>query len=201
MKNKIVFLLDESNSMHSIKEQTISGFNEYVNSIKKSKDTTLTLTKFNSAGVKVAYLNKDIKKVKEMTEDDFQPNALTPLYDAIGKTIKRLEKELEKEKEDCRVVFIIMTDGEENHSREYDKDKIKKLIDEKENNWTFVYLGADQDAWLEAKKFGMKSAGSTMSFASKDIGETMSKVGKATAKFMSTSKLKSDEFVTDYMSD
>lgn len=199
MKTKIVFLLDESGSMNSIKDQTVSGFNEYVDTVKKETEVTMTLTKFNSAGVKVEYVNKPIKDVPHLTDSTFKPDALTPLYDALGKTISQLDEDLEKEKEEYRVLFIVMTDGEENQSREYDKDKIVKLITKKEDDWTFVYLGADQDAWLEASKFGISSAGSTMSYSSKETGETFAKLGRATGRFMSTSKKSTKDFVTKYM--
>lgn len=199
MKTKIVFLLDESGSMSVIKDQTISGFNEYVDTVKKETGATMTLTKFNSAGVKVEYVNKPMKDVAHLTDSTFEPNALTPLYDALGKTINQLDKDLKKEKDDYRVLFIVMTDGEENQSREYDKEKIEKIITKKEEDWTFVYLGADQDAWLEASKFGISSAGSTMSYSSKKTGETFAKLGRATGRFMSTSEKSTKEFVTKYM--
>jgi len=128
----------------------------------------------------------------------YQPDALTPLYDAIGKTVAELEKE--KIDKDCRVIFVIITDGQENNSREFDKAKIVKIIKEKEKVWTFVYLGADQDAWLEAStSIGISTAGSTMSFDTKDMKRTFKKLERGTVAFMSSSKRHSKEFVKDYM--
>jgi len=167
----ISFILDETGSMMSIKDKTISDFKEYIQSIKSCKGV-FTLTKFNSNKVEVVY-TKPIKDVPELTKTTYLPDATTPLYDAIGKTIKALEVDEGKQE----LLVVILTDGQENASKEYDKKAIQALMKEKESKgWTFVYLGVGQAAWDEGHKMGMvnfaqaQSAGRAMNIGS---GATM----------------------------
>lgn len=197
------FLLDRTGSMGVIKKQTISGFNEYLNALKKeAKDNktkiSMSLTQFDSVAVDVEYVDKDIKKVDELNEDTYQPRAMTPMYDAIGITIRETEKRMKKKRSKPKVLFVIMTDGEENASKEYDQNSIKKLLKEKEKgDWTFIYLGANQDAWANARKFGM-SKGNTMSFDSKDAGDTLCSLGASVVAFTSGSNTKTRNFFKDH---
>jgi uncharacterized protein YegL len=160
---KVIFLLDESGSMSSCKNQTISGFNEYTQTLQKEKKKiSVSLTKFNSYGVNIVYSNVPVSNVQPLTNETYQPNGNTPLYDAIGKTVN-------KDKENKKTLFIILTDGEENSSKEYQKDAIVNLIKEQEKTgWSFVYLGADQNAWGHAQGLGLH-VGNVMSY---DSGNT-----------------------------
>jgi len=177
MKKLLVnFILDESGSMTSIKDQTISGFNEYVDSLKpKGKAAHFTFTKFNSNGTRIVCDNVPAKDVPLLTSSNYCPDALTPLYDAIGESMKAVGKVLSKESLD--VLCVIMTDGQENCSREFTRSKIFEMIAEKQKEgWTFAYLGANQDSWGEGEKVGIvgsntldfsyDSAGVTRAFAS-----------------------------------
>lgn len=85
MKTLINFILDESGSMQDIKESTISGFNEYVGSLKRQKKQKylFTLTKFDSTGIRIPYIARDIKKVPKLNSDTYQPGQNTPLYDIV----------------------------------------------------------------------------------------------------------------------
>ena len=170
----VAFLIDESGSMYSCRDETVKGFKEYIQSLKKQK-VKLTLTKFNSFNTKIVYSNTIINKIEGL--ENYNPDGLTPLYDAIGKTIKNIEKEKAK-----KVLFVIMTDGMENDSKEYNKDNIKKLINEKKskNNWTFVYLGADQDSWTQSRGLGIAS-GNTINFNKEEIAGTMRSLGGMSA--------------------
>ena len=100
---------------------------------------------FNGQGIKTKLLNKKARNLKEIDENTFQPDSLTPLYDAIGFSVKKLSKEIELKK-DCHVLVTILTDGEENDSKEYTGAAVKKLIGEmKKLGWTFTYIGANHD--------------------------------------------------------
>ena len=155
----ISFILDETGSMMSIKDKTIKDFNEYLQSIKTFKGI-FTLTKFNSNKIEVVY-TKAIKDVPELTTETYKPDATTPLYDAIGKTIKELEKDEGKQE----LLVVVLTDGEENASKEYDKKAITALMKEKEGKgWTFIYLGVGEAAWVEGHKMGMVNYASAQSF-------------------------------------
>jgi len=150
----INFVLDESGSMEGIRDSVISGFNEYVNGLKKQKTKSyLTLTKFDSNGIRIPYSMVDVKEVRKLTKKGYQPNAMTPLYDAVVETVEKMAK---KVKSNQKAIVVIMTDGEENSSRKHDERCLRSLIEklQKKDNWTFVYMGANQDSWGVASNLG-----------------------------------------------
>lgn len=153
----VSLLLDETGSMMPTKGTTISGFNEYLSTLRKDGNRYLvTLTLFNSERVEVRHLSKPPSEVPDLTDATYQPNAMTPLYDAIGKTITALDRELRVIVGKPNVVMVIMTDGLENASHEWTKQGVQKLIMERRTaGWNFIYLGANQDAWEEAGQIGI----------------------------------------------
>lgn len=156
MKTTIVnFILDKSGSMGMVREATISGFNEYIQTLKKDKKNKykFTLTLFDTE-VSTPVENTDIKDVEDLTAKTYSPDGMTALYDAVCSTINGV-----KAKKDQKVLTIIMTDGQENSSKEYTEKEMKKLVDEKtKDGWKFVYLGANQDSYATAQKFGVATA-------------------------------------------
>ena len=182
----VTFLLDESGSMHSHITETISGFNEYVQALQKEKGITFTFTKFNSIKVDVVYIDKPIKSVPMLNMKTYRPDDCTPLYDAIGKTISTLAKKLKTYVKKPKVLFVIMTDGYENTSKEYDLKALKGLIKSKQKeDWSFIFMGADQDAWLSAKDFGLHK-GNVMSFSKDRTRGVMGRAGGMSASFASS---------------
>ena len=174
----IKILLDESGSMNSCLDQTIEGFNNYIETLVDDKDNNyrLTLTKFGGNRSEILFRNKSPNTATKLSSSNYNPNGLTPLYDAIGNTINA-------SKSNGRTLFVILTDGEENASQEYNRNAINKLIKKQEaNGWTFIYLGADQDAWAHSQHLGL-SRGNTLSFCSLDTGKTYGKLAKATVGF------------------
>ena len=155
MKTNIynIIILDESGSMISIKRETINGFNETVQTIKdaqnKHNETQqhfVTLVSFNSSGIKTIYDKVPCDDVEELTKESFQPNASTPLYDAMGITLNKFRYTLD-ENADNKVLVTIITDGEENSSAEYKSNMIKMLVEELQSKgWVFAYIGANQNA-------------------------------------------------------
>ena len=118
----VSFILDESGSMSSFEEATISGFNEYIETLKQRRGTLrMTLTKFNSDGINVVYDDKAIGEVVSLNNDTYKPDAVTPLYDAIAKTIQDISEDRNN------VLCIIMTDGLENASTEYKREDVFKI--------------------------------------------------------------------------
>lgn len=169
----VSFVLDETGSMESYKSATISGFNEYVDGLR-DKDALFTLVTFNSMETKRRYEGVPIKEVKVLTGETYNPNAMTPLYDAIIAAIGATE-------DGDSVLFIIMTDGLENASKEATRDDVFRAIEEKKKTgWSFVFLGADQDAWAVSSSIGV-SAGNTVSYASAKTGETFIALCAATS--------------------
>ena len=183
-KNKVVigFLLDETGSMYPYKDETIISFNKWLEEMKGNKEKALfTLTKFNSSKVDVVYNSAKLKDVEELTSETYDPNFATPLFDAIGKTVGAIVADDAKNE---HVLFVIMTDGEENASKEFSFDGIKKLIADKEKDgWTFIYLGANQDAWGVGRSFGIAD-GNIASYATAKMGETMKGVSKSSANYV-----------------
>ena len=163
----INFVLDETGSMQVVREATISGFNEYLNTLKgRKEDILFTLTQFNSEKVQVVCDAVSIKDMVELNHDTYHPNHNTPLYDAVARTIKATENKTSGMKGKPAILCVIQTDGEENASKEYTLDTIRKLIEEKKNDgWEFVFMGADQDAWAVGQSIGVP-VGSTISYDS-----------------------------------
>lgn len=178
------FVLDETGSMSVCLDATISGFNEYVTGLKaRSEKILFTLTQWDSNRFNVVYNSEPIKNVKKLTYETYRPGQSTPLYDAIAKTIRAVEAK--GEKKGRSVLCVIMTDGEENASREWTLDKLRNLIKQKEkDHWTFVYLGANQDAWKVGQTFGM-SRGNTMSYDTDVTGGAMANLSVNTVAYCS----------------
>lgn len=145
----VVFLLDMSGSMQGMEEDTIGGYNGYLDNMKDS-DAKVTTVLFNRSHEMITN-GKRIKNVKKLSRKQYIPGGSTALLDAIGDTVKYMD-----EKGSDKVLFIITTDGEENSSRRYTKEDIKRLINI-HDSWEFIYLGADIDSYSEASSIGIKS--------------------------------------------
>lgn len=160
----ISVLLDRSGSMGSVKEETISGFNHFIKDQKKAGDNaSLTLVQFDTQSIDVVHENVPIKHVPELTGETYSPRGGTPLLDALGEAITKTGESLSAIPENSRpdkVVFVVITDGQENSSHKFTKSKIKEMIEHQTNfyQWVFVYLGANQDAFAEAGSIGIKPA-------------------------------------------
>lgn len=164
----INFILDESGSMSSITESVISGFNEYIDNLKKQGKFKFTLTKFDSTGIRTPYIATALSNVKPLDHSTYQPGQNTPLYDAVCETIIEVEKEVA---DNTPVLVVIMTDGQENASKEYTQVQLNEMIKrlQAKGNWTFVFLGANQDSWLIAEQFGIKK-GNIMNWQATEVG-------------------------------
>lgn len=150
MKTKIfnVMILDKSGSMSTIARQAVSGINEGLASIRNQQlknpdqDNYVTLVAFCGCKIKTIYDQVPIAEVRDLSEKDYRPCCMTPLYDAVGTTISRIRQLAQ----DAAVAVTIITDGYENASREYDHKAIKALIEScKEQGWLFAYIGAEHD--------------------------------------------------------
>lgn len=148
----------------SVWQDTLGGLKSTISEQKKNKDKcTFSLYSFDS----VIDVNLDFVDIQTVSEDvesfGIYPRGMTALYDAIGRAVTetgaKLAKLPEKERPG-RVVVIVQTDGEENSSREYNSDRVQKLVKEQEDkyNWKFQFVGADQKSVLEAtQKLGFKA--------------------------------------------
>lgn len=173
----ICFVLDETGSMDIVKNETIDGYNEYVNSLRKQKGTAMLLVRFNSHAITVGE-PESIQKATVLSSDNYIPDAMTPLYDAVGEAIRKVEDVVKNE----NVIVVIMTDGLENASRVYKRETLFSLVTEKEKSgWKFVYLGANQDAYAAGLSFGVNDA---INYSQAKVGETYSIMAGATLRHM-----------------
>ena len=146
---KVFIILDKSGSMESCRNETITGFNEQLETIRENaklvKSTTVSLIIFNQ-DVDFYCFDAPINKVKKLTTKTYNPSGYTAMYDAVGACLDRAIKEI-PDREDNAYLVIIISDGEENSSRNYTAknvaDKVQELQDS--GKWTFTYLGANQD--------------------------------------------------------
>ncbi len=154
----VSFLLDETGSMQTIKRDTMGGFNEYVDTLKKDgDDIAFSLVSFNSNETKSRYVAESIDAVAPLTNDNYRPAAMTPLIDASVKIIKATAKAVKKRKDDPLVLVVIQTDGYENCSRKHTAADLAALVKKKtEAGWEFVFLGAGLDAFDAARSVGIR---------------------------------------------
>lgn len=147
-----VIIMDRSGSMWDIQRPAIQGFNEVLGGVKAAKkkyqetqEQFITLVLFDSSSVDDVYWNADPDKAERLTDKTYVPGACTPLYDAMGRTLTRLEKEL-KDDTSHSVVVTVITDGYENSSSEYSLSAVKALVEHlKDQGWSFAYMGTDHD--------------------------------------------------------
>lgn len=195
-KTIVSFILDESGSMSSVHDATISGFNEYVATLKKDTKSNyeFTLTTFDTI-VKTPVKGVAISDVPELDRKTYNPNGMTALYDAVCKTISGVTVG-EKDK----AIAIIMTDGGENSSREYTEVQMKKIIKDLEDTgkWTFVYLGANQDSYAVAQQYGFsKMNTSNYQSTSAGVGATMRAMASNTVMYAASANLNTQDFFSE----
>lgn len=168
-----LIILDESGSMESIKPTIINGFNELVQSIKgiqkqfPEQEHFISIISFNGFGNKIMHFIDPVSKLNTIDSSNYKPDSMTPLYDAIGFGLSKLNQHLENQK-NYNVLVTVLTDGEENASKEYSGLAIKNKIDElSKGNWTFTYIGTDHDVEKMASSLSIKN---TMKFDKNEKG-------------------------------
>ena len=163
MTTYITFVMDETGSMSSLKDEAISGFNKYIDDLKRDLKgrTNFSLMLFDSTKMRWHVIDKPIKEVTHLNEDTYRPGALTPLWDAVAEAILLTEERV-KGKKNPKVVITVLTDGAENASRKYTTKTVKDMIKE-HSDWAINFLGANMDAWNVAGEIGIDT-GSVMNF-------------------------------------
>jgi len=151
----VTFLLDETGSMESIKDDTLGGFNSYLSALKGSGELIdFTLIKFDSCRIEKVCVAIPVSDVADLDANSYQPGAATPLIDAAYKTIKAVEKSLNGKSP--KVIVCIQTDGHENASTEHSWEELNALIKEKSAaGWQFNFLGTGIDAYDTGAKMGV----------------------------------------------
>lgn len=205
-----LIILDESGSMSGLEKVSVDGVNETIQTIKSSYEqlpeqkqlmTFVTFSDKYGKPYRKRFELADISPVDSYPPSEYQPGGMTPLYDTMGETLTELEIVAT---ENDIVLVTIITDGYENSSREYDAEKIHALVKRlDEKDWVFTYIGANQDAILEARKIGINNA---MNYSADEKGtrEMWAKEKQSRTYFMQKarvgtmkSRLKSDYFINE----
>ena len=155
----VYVVLDKSGSMSAIRAATVKGVGQFIRDTGKADpNAAFHLSMFDTVVTK-AFSGEPISSV-ESIDRQYNPGGGTALLDAIGRAVKEVEDLPAIPK---KVVFVVMTDGQENESREYTREAVKALIErhEDKDDWQFLFLGANLDAFDEAGKIGMRNAAST----------------------------------------
>lgn len=157
-KAEILMIIDQSGSMYSLTNDTIGGFNSMIQKFKDKKLTGRVSTIFFNDKITTIHDRQDLDSVKDITSKEYVPSGTTSLLDAVGVSVTKLSQYPDlQEAKDTQVIVVIITDGQENSSKEYSKANVKKVIEDRQNaGWHFVFLGANIDAASEASSMGIK---------------------------------------------
>ena len=159
---ELVFILDKSGSMSGLEEETIHGFNDMLTKQKATESKCRLTTVLFNHQYDLRHDRIDIQAVNKLDQKDYQVGGYTALMDAIGTTINKIKQVQANTNEPYRadkVIFVIITDGYENASREFSSNQIKAMIEtqKKNDNWEFIFLGANIDAVETAKNYGINA--------------------------------------------
>lgn len=205
-----LLIVDASSSMSSLSKSTISGVNEQIDTIKglekefPDQKYNMSFIHFNSS-VTIEYTNRKAIDLENISENNYKCSGMTSLLDAIGVGVKNLNEKIADKisSGEASAVVVIITDGEENSSKEFDGGKIKSMIEELQNTgrWTFTFIGANIDSISTAKNYGI-NINNVMQFSgdvnsNTRVYRSMSKSFAARASSIDFGEYKSDTFLSD----
>lgn len=161
-KSHIIFVLDDSGSMQSCRDNTISGFNEYLkaqqeDATKTGIQTFVSLYKFDGSTIKCTIDHVNVHEVEPLNRNTYNPKGGTNLLDAMGGVMMQINVKLATVKKNDResVIVTVLTDGEENSSRTFRNADIKTMVEKAEaKNWGFMFLGANINAFHTGSALG-----------------------------------------------
>lgn len=160
---EVVAILDRSGSMNGKVDDTLGGINAAFEQLKTEQEANTTIkvsVKLFDHEEQLLFRSIDLKDVRPIETRQYIPRGTTALLDALGNTLEYfMTKKLQDSNAYDSCVIYVVTDGIENSSKTYNAEKIKKMITEaeKEYNIKIIYLGANQDAILEASKYGIST--------------------------------------------
>ena len=157
---EIVFILDRSGSMGHLTDDTIGGFNTFIENQKKEDGEAVLTTVLFDHQYELLHDGINLKDINPLTNKEYFARGTTALLDAIGKTINTIGNRLSNTKEEdkpSKVIMVITTDGAENASMEFTQPQIKEMIEHQTDkyDWQFMFLGANIDAVSTAQSFGI----------------------------------------------
>lgn len=180
----VLMVIDRSGSMHIVADDVRGGFNAYLENLEQDTAVTYRITTAlfddNYALMGVGLAPQDVIRLNQRT---YRPGGSTALLDAIGRIISDFERSTELRPRD-RVLLVVQTDGEENASREYKVEQIRKMITEREATgvWGAVFMGAGPDTWKQAGGMGF-STSTSYARTSEDTRNTYDGLTKMSGAF------------------
>jgi len=194
----VVMVLDRTGSMNTCKAETISGYNAYVDAMRKAEKMRMTLVQFDSISIDTVQADVPIKEAIKLSEKNYIPRANTPLYDAVGRTIQDTKTKCKG----CDVLFVTLTDGLENASSEWSHEKVQAAIKECETaGWAFAHIGVGTQGWAAGNYMyaGTRSEGNVLRTDGKNVARSLARAGGqnvcyASAVGVAKMKLKADFF-------
>ncbi|MEV3986585.1 vWA domain-containing protein [Nonomuraea sp. NPDC049758] len=179
----ITIILDRSGSMQTVKADTEGGLKAFLaEQVTNAGETLLSLYHFDDT-CEAVY---EYRALADVPDYRLQPRGRTALLDAIGKTLTSMRAQFDAMPEGDvpgNISVVILTDGEENASREWrSRRQIRRMIEDlRKKGWTFIFLGADQDAFAAADDIGI-GADTTLSYSSHRTTETLTRAGRVVSR-------------------
>lgn len=194
VKVLVQFIQDRSGSMSSVWNETMSGFKNFVEGLQKGDDNVeylFSLTTFDTL-IEMPLKEVPVSQVSVSELDKCSPRGSTALYDAVGKTLEATKTVADK------YICVIVTDGQENSSREWSKDAVHSAIDAKIKlgNWTFTYLGTQPETWDDASSLGI-GVGATSTYDPLRSGATYTVMTNSVKAFASSPQMAAASLMTD----
>ena len=191
-KSHIIFVLDDSGSMQSCRDNTIKGFNEYLEAQKIDAENTgietfVSLYKFDGSSVNCVVNHVKVQEANKLDHNSYNPRGGTNLLDAMGGVMMQINNTLSANKKADResVIITVLTDGEENSSRTFRNTDIKKMVEKAEaKNWGFMFLGANINAFHAGSTLGF-NASNTIQYTNASTANSMRSASAMTSRMKS----------------
>lgn len=197
MKTEILMLLDASGSMQAVHQKATDACNQFIRDQKKvDGELGMRIEAFNRERTPLFDSAVDGWHKAYISKENYRPDGVTALYDAIGYCIEELGDRLSRRNKNQlpdKVVFVVQTDGFENASQVFTADKVNEMITHQRTkySWEFVFLGADQDAMPNASRIGIPSV-NTMSYGSADTKRSFAAMSASVANYRTGASLAVD---------
>jgi len=195
----VLFVIDSSGSMGPKASDVRGGFNTYVSTLREDIQSAYRLTAVTfDTQVKTLFTDMPLAEVPQLDSSNYRPGGNTALYDALGVSLDELTSAIRREDHPYgidRALVIVMTDGQENSSRRFTKQQVSDGIKGREaaGNWTFVYLGADQDAWAASEGLGF-ARGNVQAYSADATPAMFRRLSRSTMRFSASMAPQSSEF-------